>query len=317
MSNSAAINISEDCNQKLLEFKRDQTQRALLLKIENETLVCKEVVFSKSDEISQDFNAIGEMCDTTSASITLIRLGKSVNYPEYLMVVSIPTKSKLRDKTIYAASRATITASLVQLLPEMGNYFVDTPSEFTWDEYIKISKKDNSSLGFDELMQKEESRNATVGQVILPQGSGVDLPLSEELKSSITAISTKPDGDFVAAAADEKGDAIVQVASGSNIAEIADSNTKYIVLRHDGKTVFILYCPDTARSKQKMLISSCKFSFINQCKDAGVEFDHSIEIRDNKELSTDYVASQLSPEKETYGYGEIQVIRKPRRPGRR
>jgi twinfilin-like protein len=105
------------------------------------------------------------------------------------------------------------------------------------------------------------------------------------------------------------------------LSEINSSGPRYVAIRYDDNgndvNIFILFCPDTAPPRQKMMSSTCKHSFLKGCEEIGLKFEKSFEIREGSEFTDAYVDSLVHPVEVDHGYGELKAFKKPARPGRR
>jgi len=320
MSSFATINITELCEASLIRFKTNSSLRSMKITIENETLVAGETTEINGTP-EQDFNASADYFEKDKPSLLLIRIGKEVFHSEYVLIVYIPEMCQIRPRTIYASARIPIQRYMTRLFVSITDYFVDSISEVDFEKFLKVTKKDDSALSFDEILQKKEQFEMSVAQVQLPQHDSFVWPLSEELKQTLAQMASGNGNRIMTASGSAKGESVVLLQTCDSVSDLTSKSPFYIAYRYNDNgqdlKVFILYCPDSAKAREKMMSSTYKHSFIKGCEEAGIVFDKTFEIRDENELSETYIESLIHPEDVNHGYGEIKMIQKPKRPGRR
>ena len=320
MSNAALIEIGDDVTSQLADFKGDESKRAIQLTIENEVLqVVKTVPATSSME--NDFDGLQDILNQAQPSYIIIHLKKCPEYPEFVLIVFIPPKCPIRPRTIFASSRSTVQRYLNQIFVNLGDYFVDNIEEVTFRSFLQVTTNDESSMTIDEIQQKKESQENTVSQVSLPTHDTFTWPVADELLDLLRQFASGSGPTVVAGKASNTGGAISVAGTGNSLSDIDNSAPRYIAVNYDNKgqklKVFVLYCPDNAKSREKMMSSTCKHSFIKGCKEVGLEFDKFFEIRDERDFNDSNLDLLINPVHENHGYGEIKVHRKPRAPGRK
>lgn len=319
MSNCAIVQFSPEAEQALIEMKSNTSQRALKLQIDGEVLNSVEAI-QGTDNLEADFNNLSEHVTNNEPCFFVIRLGKSTEHSEYLFLVYIPARSPIRPKTIAASARLPIQRQIASTFNGMDDYFVDTPKELTWEAYMNIAKKDDAAYSNDELLARQERSESTVNQVALPQHDDFAWPVEQGVKDLLSQFKEGTGSRFVAAASDSQGHGVVLKGGYDNISDIPNESPLYLAIRYDDSgsdiPVFVLYCPDSAKSREKMMCSTCKHSFMKACEEAEITFEKRFEIRDRRELTDENLQNLIHPVEVDHGYGEVKVFQKPRRPGR-
>lgn len=320
MSNTALISIGEDTNQALVEFKNDTTKRAIKLTIEDETLKPVQTIPVMST-VEDDFNALGDYLDVKEPSFVVIRLEKTTGTPEYLLIVFISPSCPVRPRTIFASSRVPVQRHLNQIFADLGDYFVDDKRDLTYKTYQQVSRKDTNAMSYDEILAQQETRANEVAQVQLPTHDAFTWPVAEDLLALLKEFTAGSGPKVVSGQASPTGGAIFVGGTGDSLSDIDNSSPKYCAIRYNDNgneiKVFVLYCPDSAKSREKMMSSTCKHSFIKGCEEIGLTFDKNFEIRDPSDFNDENLDLLVNPPADAHGYGEIQTFQKPRRPGRR
>lgn len=320
MSCTANVNIPKETEEEIVNFKTNTGLRAIKLVMEEENLKCEKTI-EVTGSYEQDFDALSDYIEEKQPCFILTRLEKTVAHGEFVILVYIPTGCPIRPRTIFASSRVPVQRYISRIYTGITDYFFDDVKECTYKQFVQINKKDDSALSFDEILQKREQTEAAVASVQLPQHDSFEWELDEDLKEMINKLVAKEGPKIVAAIGSPKGEGVKLAESGDSLDDISKSSPRYVAVHYvkgdEDKYYFILYCPDTARPREKMMSSTCKASFIKGCKDLGLTFEKNFDIRDEDEFNDDNLEKLIHPPKETHGYGEVQIITKPRRPGRR
>ena len=319
MSNCAIVQFSPGAQNALATMKCNSNLRALKLQIEGEVL--NEVrTIDATDNLEADFNSLVDHVTPTEPCFFVVRLGKSTNYPEYLFLVYIPARAPVRPKTIAASARLPIQRQIASTFTGMDDFFVDNANELNWANYMNISKKDESAYSNDELVALQERSQTSVAQVQLPAHDSFTWPVEDKVKQLLTQMAGKTGPRIIAAQSDGQGHGVLLQNSYENLSDIPLQNPLYLAIRHNDSGndifVFVLFCPDNAKSRDKMMCSTCKHSFLVACEEAGLEFDNKFEIRDSRELTDANIENLVHPPEVDHGFGEVKIYQKPRRPGR-
>lgn len=306
------ISVSDDIDKNVSDFISDNNCRYLSFIIKNEELVLnKSVPKIKNDE--DDFNTIKENIPDNIPVFVLFKFMDDVRQ-KYLFIVYIPSKSDVKSKIIYASSRMHIKRRFTKLLEGLTDYFIDDIKDISYNEYSNYNNKENDTLTENEIALRENNKG--VGVVHLPEYSGPFWKLSEELESKLYAMNSDCEYNFVAGMSSSDSDSISLSGYGNSLSQIDNSSPRYIAMKREGNFYFILYCPDTAKAREKMISSTCKSSFIKCCKELNIEFVKSFDIRNESDFNDQYLA-ELFVDNTDKNCESIKVFSKPKRPGRR
>lgn len=315
MSHSINVAISEACQQAALKVKREEL-RAVKYTIDGESLVT-DTEIPACGSAEQDFDALQDYLQPEQPAFIIARLEEDLQIPKYVMVIFIPPRCPIKPRTIFASSRVPVHNHFANVFTNLKNYFVDSIGEITFRQMRQQFVQDDSALSFEEREKIVESRQATVAAGALPQHDQFVWPCSDELHARLKTFAGGQGPRVVAGSAKEGGEGIDVGGVCESLDDLERKQPLYIAVRVDGKSVFVLYCPDTARPRQKMVSSTCKYSFIRACEDDGVTFEAQFDIREESDLTDAHLNALINPEETNHGYGEVQIIQKPRRPGRR
>lgn len=320
MTNAALIEIGDELNQALIDFKGDTTKRAIKLSIDKETLVPVQTIPVISTP-EQDFDSLGDYLNPKEPSFMVVRLEKTSTTPEYLLIIYIPPSCPVRARTIFASSRVPVQRHLNQSFMDLGDYFVDDINDVNFKTYEQVTRKDTNAMSYDEIRASQDAQETAVAQVQLPQHDAFTWPVADDLTALLKDFNAGSGPKIIAGQASPTGGAISVGGSGDSLNDIDSTSPKYCAIRYDNNgteiKVFLLYCPDTAKSREKMMSSTCKASFMKGCKEVGLEFDKNFEVRDKRDFTDENLDLLINPREEDHGYGEIKALQKPRRPGRR
>ena len=251
----------------------------------------------------------------------VVRLEKTSTTPEYLLIIYIPPSCPVRSRTIFASSRVPVQRHLNQSFMDLGDYFVDDIKDVNFKTYEQVTRKDTNAMSYDEIRASQDAQETAVAQVQLPQHDAFTWPVADDLLALLKDFNAGSGPRIVAGQASPTGGAISVGGTGDSLNDIDSGSPKYCAIRYDNKgteiKIFLLFCPDTAKSREKMMSSTCKASFMKGCKEIGLEFEKNFEVRDKRDFTDENLDLLVNPPEEDHGYGEIKALQKPRRPGRR
>jgi twinfilin-like protein len=320
MTNAALIEIGDSVVQTLVSFKNDPSKRAVKLTLDGESLVATNVI-PAGPSYKADFDGLQDQLDPREPSFIITRVEKTAAHSEYVLVVFIPPGCPVRPRTIFASGRIPVQRRLAQIFTGLADYFIDDIRELSYDQFLTVSRRDESALSAEEILLKREASDSSVAVVELPQHDSFTWPVDEALRALLVQFAAGGGPSVIAGMASPTGGAISLAGQGSSLSQIDGSQPRYIAIRYNTRGVeqkfFLLYCPDTAHPRQKMMSSTCKQSFLKACGEIGLAFDKTFEIRDAPDFSDDHFDELVNPPDVDHGYGEIKVTRKPRGPGRK
>merc|ERR1712137_133157 len=296
MSSSTAIPISP----QLAEAFKRQDARYFIVRIENEVLV-NAYAHPKGASLESDWNTIVQKADNRAAYI-LVELAPR----QWITITFLPAGTKIRDKMVYAATKAT-------LLNHLGyQFFADElhandNDELKYDYYVASKRPVNALSAAEELRnrvdrEEEEERNyrATIHSPNLQgssslhsSGSGgyhsVALPLDASAEDLVRSIISG-NNTFVELSINNAKNGISGVR-GQNVALCSMSSSvnmnepRYYLVKHQGKNALIYCCPLKSPPKLRMVYSTAKGSVKNGVGRLGFSVNKTGEITEASELN--------------------------------
>ncbi|CAG8548893.1 22004_t:CDS:10, partial [Racocetra persica] len=329
----SGIQVSKELAELFSNAVTNGNYRLIRVSIVNESLVPNGTLEVKSGW-NDDFVGVQEFLEDKIPCYILYRLdtkSSSGDY-EWIFFAYVPDNAKVRDKTLYASTRATLTK-------ELGDYrFVDSMhgtaiTDFSLEEYERHKRHKNAEA---PLTQREkelaEVRAAEAGASSYSTSSrkshvaGIAFPLSDE---AVTAIkSLKQDDPSFNLSLDVKNERIeLDSTSKIDIDELADTLSSeeprfsFFTYEHSHEgqeyqsTIFIYTCPTSSKIRERMLYSSCRGSVIAYGEsDCGLTVAKKLETNDPKDLTKAFILDELHPPVEV---APRLTFSRPRPPGRR
>ncbi|KAG1050938.1 hypothetical protein G6F55_007713 [Rhizopus delemar] len=314
MSTQSGIQVSEELSKVFTDAVSSGNVRILRVSIVNESLVPNGTT-PVQDDFERDYQHVSQYLEDTIPAYVFVRLDEKSTTGEYnwLFLCYVPDKAKIRDKMLYASTRATLTK-------ELGDYrFADQvygtdKSEFTWDGYRKHLAHKSADAPLTRREQElAEIKAAEAKAVSDYQGTttrksyapGVAFPLTEKAIESLLELKKEKQErtcNFVSLHLDsEKVD--VDNLSHVPIKELqkaisANSPRFTFYIFDDGSKeslVFIYTCPSTSKIRERMLYSSSKSSVISAAEtDASIQVVKKFETSDLEDLTEDYFSEELN-----------------------
>ncbi|RIA93102.1 hypothetical protein C1645_796666 [Glomus cerebriforme] len=287
--------------------------------------------------IINDFAGVSDFLEEKLPCYILYRLDSksSTGDYEWLFMSYVPDLAHVRDKMLYASTRAT-------LLKELGDSrFVDsmygtTAPEFTLDGYQKHKQHKEADAPLTarekelaEVKTAEANANAYSYSARKSHASGISFPMSDEATQAIQGLQ-QPDltNNFVKLSLDINKERIeLEEASKIDIDNLASSfptdspRFAFYVYQHthNGQDVrsniFIYICPPNSKIRERMLYSSCRGSVITFGENEGcITITKKLETSDPADLTKTYILEELYPVTET---APKPLFSRPKPPGRK
>jgi len=329
MSHSSGIPVSPQLRESFGTAISGST-RLVKVQIENETLVPISTKPARGD-FNSDLAEIPDLLDAGVPCYILYKVDS--NHPQFVLFFYVPSKSKVKDKMLYASTRSNLKQQLG------NNYFIDevfgdSASDFSVQGYQHHveSKKTEAPLTEQEQIKRNENEN---GEIYSGGAStyvhGVAFPVEA---SATTAVKKLVSGelDYVQIAIDcdkekiicgktEKG---VSINSLKNQISTDEPRFHFFAYNHtfeDSKTrslVYLFSCPDGSKGtksapvRMRMLYSSSKANVADIVKAAGGNIDAKLEINTGDEINEEELLTILHPQKAE----ATKNFSKPARPGK-
>ncbi|CAB4417652.1 unnamed protein product [Rhizophagus irregularis] len=335
MSHQSGIRVSQELADLFANAVNKNNLRIIRVSIVNESLVpngTKDI----SGNSDSDFAGVGEFLEEKVPCYILYRLdSKSLteNY-EWLFMAYVPDLAKVRDKMLYASTRATLSK-------ELGDtHFVDsmygtTVSEFTLEGYQKHKKHQDAEAPLTarekelaEVKIAEASANAFSYSARKSHAAGISFPMSDEAVQAIQGLQQSDlTNNFVKLSLDTDKEKIeLDEARKIDINDLASSfptdspRFAFYVYQHthNGQDVrsniFIYICPQNSKIRERMLYSSCRGSVITFGEsEANITITKKLETNEPAELTKEYILEELYPVIDT----APKSFSRPKPPGRK
>ena len=239
---------------------------------------------------------------------------------DWHLIVWSPEGSSVRDKMLYASTKATLKKEFAVSI----DYFASSHDDLSFSSYKSfIDRKRKEESGEHDvdllttqeqdlrIVKKEEAELSTQSAKPTKTMPGVEFPLSED---ALAALADLKEGviSYLQLRIDVKGETIELDRKESHkefdVKDLpnkvpVDSPRYHLFLfphNHNGlyhkSTVFVYSVVGSRCSvKEKMLYSSCKNALMAAVARLGVSVDKRIESDDPSELTSDYLISELHP----------------------
>jgi twinfilin-like protein len=288
----------------------DATQKFTLLKSE------------RGAEHASDWSAIAPLCEKKSHTFIVVMDTSEKGALSGLCVLMHwgPDESPVRDRMLYASSRATLKAFLGTSNFSTPDYYASVPADLSVEAFLK-----QRSMHLDIDFRSEEEREkeaasleATAKSTSTSIMQRLPVEFTDSAKEAIEAFKA---GSAKFVVISLSGDALEIVngevhadSSLDYITSVLKSEPCYLMFWHtrvrgeeDGdptgeeltKSVFGFYCPDDAKRMEKFTYSTCKVNITDFCQDIGLFFAGKVEFTSTKDFAPDNMDYHLFPIKES------------------
>lgn len=293
MSSSTAIPISPDLESTF----RSGINRFIIVRIVNEVLV-QAYAHPKGGSLESDWSQIANKVGSETCYVLV-----QVEPSKWVTLTYVPETTKIKDKMVYAATKAT-------LLNHLGyQHFGDdihanNAEELSWSFYQGTLKPTYSLSHSEEIRdvvhreENEERRFRATQQASRGIGGyhSVAMPFDASATDKVRAIVSGAN-NFVELAINASKDGIVGVSAknvnGSFSSEVNTQEPRYYLIKYQGKNVFVYSCPGKAPQQLRMVYSTAKGSVLNEAKQLGFPTSRAGEISEPSELN-DALLRELS-----------------------
>ncbi|CAO3698797.1 unnamed protein product [Rhizopus stolonifer] len=317
MSTQSGIKVSEELSKNFADAVSSGDVRIIRVSIIDESLVPNGTT-PVQDNFEKDYQHVAQYLETSTPSYVFVRLDEKASTGEYnwLFLSYVPDNAKVRDKMLYASTRATLTKELGDYR-FVENFYGTDKSEFSWDGYKRHLAHKSAEAPLTRREQELAEIKAAEAKVVSDyQGAssrksyapGVAFPLTEKTIESLLELKKdKQDRtyNFVSLYLDNEKvdtDGVNNVSIKElqkTISENAPRFTFYIF--DDGSKeslVFIYTCPSSSKIRERMLYSSSKSNVITAAEnDASIQIVKKFETSDLDDLTEEYFKEELDSSK--------------------
>jgi len=329
MSHSSGIPVSTKLRDAFGNAVSGNT-RLVKVQIENEELV-PVAVKAVSSDFNGDLSYIPDLLDSGLPSYIIFKT--DADTPQFVVFCYVPSKSKVKDKMLYASTRSNLKQQLGANFFS-DEVFGDSASDFSakgYKDHVE-GKKVEAPLTESEQIKRNEMES---GEIYTGGAStyvhGVAFPIDA---SATTAVKKLLSGElgYVQIAIDCDNEKIIagKTQKGIDLDGVRSQipldkpRFHFFAYKHnfDGANVtsfvYIYSCPDgsngskSAPVRMRMLYSSSKANVAEVIKANGGNIDARLEINTGPEINEEELLNQLHPQKVEQAKG----FSRPSRPGK-
>eukprot|EP01116_Phalansterium_solitarium_P024613 TRINITY_DN9062_c0_g1_i1.p1 TRINITY_DN9062_c0_g1~~TRINITY_DN9062_c0_g1_i1.p1 ORF type:complete len:336 (-),score=64.65 TRINITY_DN9062_c0_g1_i1:45-1052(-) len=328
MSHSSGIPVSASLESAFRALVTGSDGRLLKIQIENDELLDRGTI-SIGGTWQDDLALAQPLFETDKPCYVVFRKEKDASVSEWLLFCYVPDKAKVKDKMLYASTRAPLKQQLG------SSYFADDvfgtlPADFSLKGYTLhvASREMEAPLTESELQKKEEVER---GEIHISVGAssyvhGVAFPVDAAVSDAVNSLASGRIS-YVQVAIDMANERIILDHTDSITFDglrdkIHQSQPRFHFFaythEHQGEeltsNVYVYSCPDgsngsqSAPVRQRMLYSSSKANVANLVPNIGAK----VEINTGHDLNEETILLQLHPKVEEKAAG----FAKPARPGK-
>ncbi|KAI9494813.1 hypothetical protein BDB00DRAFT_817177 [Zychaea mexicana] len=322
MSHQSGIRVSEELAKTFADAVASGNTRILRVSIVKESLEANGTI-PVDASFEQDYNKVLEYLEDSTPSYILIRLDDKASTGEYnwLLVSYVPDNAKVRDKMLYASTRATLTKELGD------NRFTDsvygtTKDDVSYDGYKKhvAHKKAEAPLTQRER-ELAEIKQAEANTASDYQGSssrrtyapGITFPLTDKALDALRDLQKSKDErkhNFVSLYLEKETvelDTVSDVsinAVHSTVSANAPRFTFYALTCDGNEAVLFIYtCPSSSKIRERMVYSTSKANVITNAEtEIGLQVTKKLETSDPSDLTEDYLLEEVRHIKASAGH---------------
>ena len=226
----------------------------------------------------------------------------------FLFFSYVPDTAKVREKMLYASTRASLTKELGDNMFR-DQYYGNKMDDFSWSGYqrhcqsqaadapltARESELENIKLAESGADISVSSKRAHVSGLSVPvddavnqhiQGHWNDLSSGNNDISKVLILKLDLDRDNMLMMAPEKQDP-------SSLTSLPANEPRYILIRIQSLTVFTYYCPGSAAVRQRMIYASSRANVVAFLESTGVVLDRKMETSDGADLTTEALLKEL------------------------
>ncbi|KAI8069934.1 hypothetical protein BC940DRAFT_296514 [Gongronella butleri] len=314
MSHQSGIKVSEELASTFAEAVSQGNTRLLRVNIVNEALACTASMPVKGS-FDQDFAEIVGYLEDKTPSYVLVRMDDKANQEyQWLFLCYVPDNAKIRDKMLYASTRATLTKDLGDS-KFVDNIYGTQKSEFTSDGYKKhlAHKKAEAPLTQREKelaqVKAAEAEAASAFQGTSERRTytpGIEMAMADEVKNALAALkdADRPH-NYVSLYMKNEAIALseakqVDVNDLKTTIPANDPRYTFYVFKHQHQgqekeaIVFVYTCPASSKIRDRMIHSASKRSVLSGAAlEAEIDVQKKYETSDPSEVTAEYLLEDL------------------------
>jgi len=304
--------------------------RLIKVQIENETLIPIKTK-TASGNFNDDLSLVPDLLDDGVPSYIIYKTDSVQT--QFVLFFYVPSKSKVKDKMLYASSRSNLKQQLG------NNYFIDevfgdNANDFSikgYQHHVE-SKKTEAPLTEQEQIKRNEMES---GEIYSGGASTYVHGVAFPVESAVTTAAKKLIGgelDYIQIAIDCDNEKIIlgKTEKGVSIEALKEKipidEPRFHLFayshQHEGSKfrslIYLFSCPDGSKGtksapvRMRMLYSTSKANVADIVKATGGNIDAKLEINTGEEINAEELLMTLHPQQ-----AEAKVtFSKPARPGK-
>jgi len=329
MSHSSGIPVSPELRDSFGSLISGKN-RLVKVQIENELLV-PITTKPTSGNFDGDLKYIPDLLDAGVPCYVIYKVDS--DQPQFVLFFYVPSKSKVKDKMLYASTRSNLKQGLG------NNYFIDevfgdSANDFSAEGYKHHveSKKTEAPLTEQEQIKRNEMET---GEIYTGGSStyvhGVAFPVDSTATNAVKKLMNG-ELDYVQIAIDCDNERIVvgktdkgtTIGSLRKLIPLDEPRFHFFNYRHNydessvSSFVYLFSCPDgsqgtkSAPVRMRMLYSSSKANVAEIAKSVGGTVAARLEINSGEEIDEEELVKILHPQKAE----QSKNFARPARPGK-
>lgn len=330
----SGISVNEQVKEAFAQARQYNNVRWLKLRIQD-TQVVLERTHPLSGSLANDYDALHDAVEESEPCYFVFRLDTQrddIQSYEWLLVLFVPDKCKVREKMLYSSTVDGVKRDLGSA-NFAGDYHVSTKKELKYSDFNWTHKSQrhihNKDLYTDEelvkkqIIQEEFSTYDTgptrtgVHGVDFPFKPDADQALRDLAAGNAQLVSLSIDLDSETVSLAQREDSLEADQVGKNLPP-TEPRFNFYAFRHefegqDHTSIFFIYwCPMKSKVKGRMVYSSSKSTVQLKAAQLGLKIDKAIEISEPEDVSAKILFDWAHPPQTD----NIVVYNKPKRPGK-
>ncbi|KAF2836702.1 actin monomer binding protein-like protein [Patellaria atrata CBS 101060] len=331
----SGISASQELQDAFNALLTDPSSRGLTATIQSESIVPLSTIPS-SGPFHTDLAALQPLLKDTQALYILLRRDPDSSatnvdgspVPSFIAVTYVPDAAPVRQKTLVASTRLTLTRELGSEWFAESLFVTDREElgEEGWRRYEgheaaekPLSREERDLEGIREAEARESG--GTTGK--RGHAAGVVTRFEEGVGGTLRGLRDGSEGNLVQLKFDVASET-VHVASIDTVdtaglaTTISASAPRYSFYRHvygsETAIMFIYTCPTASKIKERMLYASGRAIAISTAeKEGGFTVAKKLEASNPDEVTADLIEEEFAPKQEV----SKAAFSRPKRPGRR
>ncbi|KAF8576390.1 actin depolymerizing protein [Ramaria rubella] len=306
MSATSGIPIHADL-QHAFAAAQHGPDRFLKLAIRDELIVLDSTTPAQGD-LSSDLNTLQDLLQHDSPAYVLAKLDDPA---QWLAITYVPDSARVRDKMLYASTRATLMKSLGSA-SFSDSLFATSKADLTPDAYAAhlrhqaapqpLSAREQAMADVLAAERKSGSQAGPAARVNHLGGTGVQLAWGEDVVSAVGALGHEVASRLVVMRIDPSTETLLLSSNSDCAADdvgaalpSSDPSYAFFAWSHPHRDIVLIYsCPSTSPIKHRMLFSSGLSSVLTTAKALGVPVTRKIETSDPQEVDGAFLRAELS-----------------------